>query len=120
MPPPRSLEWLSILACGLLVACHNTGASPAVHEEAPFRLDVRAPGVAPGPEPVPPASAQPYTTSRTITRDDDADGVDDYRAVITESFDGAGNLRSRTKAQDFDADGIIDSQVTTRFGSPDR
>ena len=66
------------------------------------------------PAPSPPV-AHPLTMSRTITRDADADGVDDYRAVITETFDSAGNLLSRTKAQDFDADGIVDSRVTTQF-----
>jgi len=60
-------------------------------------------------------SAGSHTTSRSFARDLDADGIDDYRVVITETFDGAGNLLSRTKDQDFDADGIIDSHVTTRF-----
>jgi hypothetical protein len=61
------------------------------------------------------AAAGSHTTSRTFSRDLDADGIDDYRVVITETFDSAGNLLSRTKDQDFDADGIIDSHVTTRF-----
>jgi hypothetical protein len=54
-----------------------------------------------------------HTASRTISRDYDADGIDDYRVVITETFDSEGNLVSRTKDQDFEADGIIDSHVTT-------
>ena len=54
-----------------------------------------------------------HTTSRTFSRDYDADGIDDYRVVITETFDSEGNLVSRTKDQDFEADGIIDSHITT-------
>ena len=61
------------------------------------------------------AAAGGHTTSRTFSRDLDADGIDDYRVVITETFDSAGNLLSRAKDQDFNADGIVDSHVTTQF-----
>lgn len=97
--------------CALLAGCENSSANPAGHVdvESTSRPAVPEPGVAPTP------ASPPLVTSRTITRDDDADGVDNYRAVITETFDDAGNLRSRTRAQDFDADGIVDSRVTTTF-----
>jgi hypothetical protein len=103
---------------GLLAGCENSSANPAggASTESPSRAVEPEPGVAPTPIPaVAQPLPQPLTLSRTITRDEDADGVDDYRAVITETFDSAGNLLSRTKAQDFDADGIVDSRVTTQF-----
>ena len=109
--------WLLAVVSGLLVGCENTVANPAGHvmnEDTP-RLDVTVPGVAPTSSPLVLPHAVPLQTSRTISRDDDADGLVDYRAVITETFDAAGNLLSRTKAQDFDADGIVDSRVTTTF-----
>jgi hypothetical protein len=102
----------------LLAGCDYSSANPAGRPSAenPSRVVEPGPGVAP--TPIPAAAQptpQPLTMSRTITRDEDADGVDDYRAVITETFDSAGNLLSRTRAQDFDADGIVDSRVTTQF-----
>jgi hypothetical protein len=103
---------------GLLAGCENSSANPAggASTESPSRAVEPEPGVAPTPIPaVAQPLPQPLTLSRTITRDEDADGVDDYRAVITETFDSAGNMLSRTKAQDFDADGIVDSRVTTQF-----
>jgi hypothetical protein len=67
----------------------------------------------------PAMAAGSHTTSRSSSRDLDADGIDDYRVVVTETFDAAGNLVSRTKDQDFNADGIVDSHVSTRFdGAP--
>lgn len=106
-----------VVLCRLLAGCENSSANPAGDLSAihPSRAVESGPGVAPTAASVEPAAAQPLTLSRTITRDDDANGVDDYRAVITETFDPAGNLLSRTKAQDFDADGIVDSRVTTTF-----
>ena len=112
---------LVVAVSGLLAGCENSSANPAgrASAENPSRPVEPEPGVAPTPMPaVPPPPAHPLEMSRTITRDEDADGVDDYRAVITETFDPAGNLLSRTKAQDFDADGIVDSRVTTSFDVP--
>ncbi|HET7810124.1 MAG TPA: hypothetical protein VFL16_06075 [Steroidobacteraceae bacterium] len=48
-------------------------------------------------------------------RDDDADGIADYRVFVTESFDAAGNLVGVTTEQDFEADGVIDERETTNF-----
>lgn len=106
----------------LLAGCENSSANPAGNAsvEHPSRAVESGPGVAPTPQPAAlEADPRPLTSSRTITRDDDADGVDDYRAVITETFDPAGILLSRTREQDFDADGIIDSRVTTTFDRRD-
>jgi hypothetical protein len=114
----RSGRLLLLAIPPLLAGCENSSANPAgdVSTESPSRAVESEPGVAPTPIPTVAQSApQPLTMSRTITRDEDADGVDDYRAVITETFDSAGILLSRTKAQDFDADGIVDSRVTTQF-----
>lgn len=108
----------------LLAACTDGEAGPAnspasaSHAPAPgasrSAVSVAAPVTA-AEIPRATSSVGSHTTSRTFARDLDADGIDDYRVVITESFDAAGNLLSRTKDQDFDADGIIDSHVTTRF-----
>jgi hypothetical protein len=76
----------------------------------------RAVQAADAPSVVPAREARPdlaHTAGRTFSRDYDADGINDYRVVITETFDSDGNLLSRTKDQDFEADGIIDSHVTT-------
>ena len=110
---------LLMAVSGLLAGCENTVANPAERQvESPSRLAL-APGVAPTPPaPVFPPGTPSQTTSRTGSRDDDADGIDDYRAVITETFDSTGNLVARTKTQDFDANGIVDSQVTTTFDAP--
>jgi len=71
-----------------------------------------ASAVVPGPRARPSVA---HTASRMSSRDWDADGIDDYRVIVTETFDAAGNLLSRTKDQDFDADGIIDSHVMMTF-----
>jgi len=56
------------------------------------------------------------SSSRTIDSDFDADGIADYRIIISEAFDAAGSLISRTEEEDFEADGIVDTRVTTNFG----
>ena len=117
----RYSGYVVIAVSGLLAGCENSSANPAgrASAENPSRPVEPEPGVAPTPATsMSPPAPHPLTMSRTITRDEDADGVDDYRAVITEAFDAAGNLLSRTKAQDFDADGIVDARTTTSFEVP--
>jgi hypothetical protein len=75
--------------------------------------DARAAAQMPG-APAVPVSAG-HSTSRTISTDQDADGIADYRVVITETFDAEGNLVSRTREQDFDADGVIDARSTISY-----
>ena len=52
---------------------------------------------------------------RTIEDDPDADGIANYRVIITDTFDAAGNMVSTLREEDFEADGIIDSRVMTSF-----
>ncbi len=54
--------------------------------------------------------------SRTIEVDPHADGIANYRVIITDTLDAAGNLESTLREVDFEADGIIDSRVMTSFG----
>ena len=108
----------AIVLAGMLSGC---GSGVAEHDKialdgmgaAPAASAVQAAAV-PSTVAVPQAGAA-HTASRTFSRDLDADGIDDYRVVITETFDAEGNLVSRTKDQDFDADGIVDSHVTTTY-----
>ena len=114
-----SVECAIVLA-GMLAGC-NSGA--AEHDKTALEGSMAAVRTVPDAGAVrsavvPSAVPGPHTASRTSSRDYDADGIDDYRVMITETFDGAGNLVSRTKDQDFDADGIVDSHVTTTFNSP--
>jgi hypothetical protein len=53
---------------------------------------------------------------RTSSEDPDADGIADYRIIITETFDATGNLISSASEEDFEADGIIDARSVTTFG----
>ena len=89
------------------------------HETAQLSVALTAP-------PVPQKRAMPAVLdalnplerrlSRTIEDDPDADGIADYRVIITDTFDAAGNLESTLREEDFEADGIIDSRVITSFG----
>jgi len=54
--------------------------------------------------------------SRIVEDDPDADGIPDYRVIITETFDADGNLLLTLRDEDFEADGIIDARRTSYFG----
>ncbi len=55
------------------------------------------------------------TRSRIIDEDPDADGIANYRTIITDTFDAGGNLVSTLQEEDFEADGVVDSRVMTSF-----
>ena len=57
----------------------------------------------------------PRQVSRTVEDDPDADGIADYRVVITDTLDAEGKLVSTTRSEDFEADGIFDARNTTYF-----
>jgi len=116
----QSLIYAALLA--LLAGCTRTEANQTTsgRAESSLAASKSAPevgGMMLPAEPRSPAAAagRIHSSTRSFARDYDADGIDDYRVVITETFDDAGNLLSRTKDQDFDADGIVDSHVTTTF-----
>ncbi len=53
--------------------------------------------------------------SRTIEEDPDADGIADYRVIITDTFDADGNPISTAREEDVEADGIIDARSVTHY-----
>jgi len=99
-----------IVTCIALWGCNGAeGSAPRSQPTTPapsheIRTSARMPVV--------PA---PRQQTRVTERDDDADGIADYRVFVTESFDAGGNLVSVTTEQDFDADGVIDARERTDF-----
>ena len=113
-------KWLSGLALFCVLpfsGCGVQGAEPAAG--APDRLQPRlelpaAAGV-PAAMPVVHRSGD-RRESRTVEDDLDADGIADYRVIITDTFDADGNLRLTTRDEDFEADGIFDARRLTKYG----
>ena len=114
-------KWMTllvILAVSLMAGCN--GALGA-HDPAPQEVP-RGPAIASQSTVVPDAAlaVAPNKSERrqvrTIEDDPDADGIANYRVIITDTFDAAGNMVSTLREEDFEADGIIDSRVMTSFG----
>jgi hypothetical protein len=105
------LTWLFPM---LLSGCGAPQAAN-VGQPAPPSLAASATPTANIPASLPAPVSENRVVSRTIDQDLDADGINDSRIIITESFDAAGMLISRTREEDFEADGIIDVRVTTVF-----
>ena len=108
---------LLIIAVGL-AGCGGALGAHDIAQPTPARVPTDASQSMGGPGAA--LAAAPNTTEgrrvRTIEDDPDADGIADYRVIITDSFDAAGNLVSTLREEDFEADGIIDSRVMTSFG----
>lgn len=91
------------------------GSRSPAETPVPARLAMRTIDPLPLPQASPPAPSLAHTESHTYSKDRNADGIDDYRVTIVESYDAEGKLVSRTKEQDFDADGIVDSRNEVTF-----
>jgi len=107
-------KWMTLLAIlGSNVLWGCSGAQGA-QETSPPAAPIAPPAA---PRALPAGSPAPAERrlSRTIEDDPDADGIANYRVVITEIFDPAGNLVSTWREEDFEADGIIDSRQVTSF-----
>jgi hypothetical protein len=100
---------LVVLACAALSGCNGPQGSVE-----PRQPNLAQPRALPTSAQMPIAPA-PRQQTRVTERDDDADGIADYRVFVTESFDAEGNLVSVTTEQDFEADGVIDERETTNF-----
>ena len=103
---------LLLLACIALSSCSRAQGEAEVPRTA---VPEPAPQVPPAIGMSGPAASAPRRQTRMTERDDDADGIADYRVFVTESFDAAGNLVGVTTEQDFEADGVIDERETTNF-----
>jgi hypothetical protein len=72
-----------------------------------------------GPSPAPVMPFMPPVgerrVSRTIEDDPDADGIADYRVIITDTFNADGDPISTAREEDFEADGIIDARSVTKY-----
>ena len=111
-------RWMAVIAFLGLLGCSSGGAPVAapVAESRPARWETpfATLAVEEGPGETPPVERR---VSRTIEDDPDADGIANYRVIITDTFDAEGNLLSTTRNEDFEADGIIDARSTTYLGS---
>ena len=114
-------RWMAGVALLSLLGCSSGGApvTAPVAEPRPSRPEIPLAAVAieEGPGETPPAWPVERRVSRTIEDDPDADGIANYRVIITDTFDAEGNLLSTTRDEDFEADGIIDARSTTYLGS---
>jgi len=114
------LKWMNGLAILCALACAGCGAKGAEPQPlaAPSSIAVALPKVR-SPESGTAVVAAPAAgerrVSRTVEDDRDADGISDYRIIITDTFDANGNLVSTLREEDFEADGIIDARSTTWF-----
>ena len=113
-------KWMTLLAILAATAMSGCSGAHGAHDSA----QPTAPRVSPVawqsmsvPGEAPAAAPSPYERRqvRTIEDDPDADGIANYRVIITDTFDAAGNMVSTLREEDFEADGIIDSRVMTSF-----
>jgi hypothetical protein len=102
---------LIFIGCAALCGCSGARGN----EESPQALSPTAVATVPRDSVPAPAAAAPREERRLVERDINADGIADYLVVITDRFDAAGALVSRTREEDFEADGVIDSRTTTVF-----
>lgn len=113
-------KWMTLLA---ILGPHALSSCSGAHG-APDASSLAVPA-APQPRLVPaptlPAAPSPaeLRLSRTIEDDPDADGIANYRVVITDTFDAAGNIVSTLREEDFEADGIIDARHATYIDAPE-
>lgn len=114
-------KWMTLLT--ILAATVTSGCNGAHGaQDSPRPLARRSSPVAwqsmSVPGEAPEAAPSPYERRqvRTIEDDPDADGIANYRVIITDTFDAAGNMVSTLREEDFEADGIIDARVMTSFG----
>jgi len=116
-------KWMVGIAFLGLLGCSSRGApvSAPSAEPKPARFETPLAVAASDPErepgEVPAAGPVDRRVSRMIEDDPDADGIANYRVIITDTFDADGNLVSTTRDEDFEADGIIDARSTTYLGS---
>ena len=103
-------KWMSGLAILYVLWCSGCGARAAEPRPGTVVTEPLASVVLPT---MP--SAGERRVSRTIEDDPDADGIADYRVVITDTFDADGNPISSAREEDFEADGIIDARSVTKF-----
>ena len=113
-------KWMTLLAiltvsamsgCSGAHGAHDTAQSTASRVSPVALESMSVPSEAPAAAPDPPGWRQ----VRTIEDDPDADGIANYRVIITDTFDAAGNMVSTLREEDFEADGVIDSRVMTSF-----
>ena len=111
-------KWMTSLMILWLLACGGCGARVAESLET-----TQAAAVVAGPAAIAEAEVANVSrvlpaavASRAFEDDPDGDGIANYRAIITDTFDAAGNLATTLREEDFEADGIIDSRVTTSYG----
>ena len=114
-------KWMTSLMILWRLACGGCGARVAESMET-----TQAAAVVAGPAAIAEAevanvsrvlpAAVTSRASRIFEDDPDGDGIANYRAIITDTFDAAGNLAATLREEDFEADGIIDSRVTTSYG----
>lgn len=106
-------KWMTGLAIFCVVSLAGCGGARGAQAPVPA-ANADRPALS-----VPPAgNVIPRETQarRTIEDDQDADGIADYRVIITEIFDQNGNLVRTTRDEDFEADGIIDARNVTQYG----
>jgi hypothetical protein len=112
-------KWLSglVLSCVLtLSGCGIHGAEPVAGASDRLQARQDSPAVTEVAEVKPAQRAGERRESRTVEDDRDADGIADYRVIITDTFDADGNLLLTTRDEDFEADGIFDARSLTKYG----